>query len=400
LPFGKLADIHGRRRIFLLGLAILIGGGAACALAPNFGALITARFGQGIGAGMVYATGIALLSSVFPRERRGAVIGLTTSAVYLGLSVAPLLGGGITTGLGWRAVFAVPLPLVAIAALVCAYAVRAEWRGAAGERLDLPGTAIYAAAMLCLIVGVAQLPKPLAWIGCAMGLAGIVVFFWFERRQHQPVFDVSLFFNNRLFLFSCLASLLMYSATFANIFLISLYLQFIKGMTAFDAGVVLISQPAVQAVFSPVAGRLADFIQARMLASTGMLLSAGGLFFLSWVSADTPIAATLAALVLTGVGFAFFSAPNMSAIMGSVEPRSYGIAGSAASTVRVLGQMFSMAIITLITAIVMGPVAIEPANYPALGDAIRTCFSVAALLCLTGFGLSLARGAQRQGDGH
>ncbi|MBM3395939.1 MAG: MFS transporter, partial [Betaproteobacteria bacterium] len=175
-------------------------------------------------------------------------------------------------------------------------------------------------------------------------------------------------------------------------FLMSLYLQKLKGMDAQSAGLVMIVQPLMQALLSPMAGKLSDRIQPRMLASTGMALCALGLILLATATRDTSLPLPVLYLAIVGIGFALFSSPNMNAIMSSVAPKQFGIAGSAASTVRVLGQMLSMGVITLVTALVMGRVPIAPEHFDLLAQAIQASFAVAALLCVAGVGLSLSRG--------
>ena len=396
LPFGKLADMHGRRRILLGGLLIAAMGSALCAAAPNFPALVAARLFQGIGAGMMYATSMALLSSVYPKEKRGAVIGIATSMVYFGLTAGPLLGGWVTHHFGWRMVFIAPLPLLAAALILGFGRLKGEWKGAQGERFDFAGALIYGASIVAMMVGVSKLPSTSGWLATLAGIGGLVAFFAFERQRKHPVFDVTLFFTNRVFTYSCLASLLIYAATFANAFLMSLYLQYLKGMSAQSAGLIMIAQPIMQAILSPVAGRLSDRIQPRVLASSGMALCALGLALLASAGPEASIGFVIANLIVTGTGFALFSSPNMSAIMGSVEPRLYGTAGSSMATARVLGQMLSMGLITVVTALVMGRLTMEPANFGLLAKTIRISFIVAALLCLVGIGLSLARGRMRR----
>ncbi len=396
LPFGKFADRYGRKRVFFAGLSINALSSLVCALAPNFAALVAGRLVQGLGAGMIYATAMVLLSSVFPKERRGAVIGITTSAVYFGLTAGPLLGGWVTHQFGWRMVFVMPVPLLAAALLLGVTQLKGEWKGAQNEGFDVPGTLIYATAIVALMFGVSKLPSTLGLLGVVAGAVGLVAFFRVERRAKHPVFDVTLFFTNRVFTFSCLASLSMYAATFANTFLMSLYLQNLKGMNAQSAGLIMISQPIMQALLSPLAGKLSDRIEPRVLASTGMGLCALGLLLLANAGRDASIAYLVINLIVVGTGFALFSSPNMNAIMGSVEPRLYGTAGGSAATVRVLGQMLSMGVITLVTALVMGRLPIEPAHFDLLAQTIRVSFFVAAALCVAGIALSMARGQVRR----
>jgi MFS family permease len=314
----------------------------------------------------------------------------------VGLSVGPFCGGFLTQQLGWRSIFLAMFPLGGLSIVVTRAFLKDEWADAASQRLDFTGCLIYGAAILALVYGAASLP---AWIGftlLAAGIAGMILFFRHQRRTAHPVFDVALFFENRTFTFSSLAALLNYSATFAVTFMMSLYLQYIGGMTPKDAGMVLMAQPVIMAVFSPLAGRLSDRIEPRLLATGGMAITAGGMVIFSRLHMDTPVTHIVSNLVLLGFGFALFSSPNMSAIMGSVTKKDYGIASGATATMRLLGQMTSMAIATVVLTLLVGHKAIGPGNYDHFLISVQTLFMVSALLCTIGIFLSMFRGRLRR----
>ena len=203
---------------------------------------------------------------------------------------------------------------------------------------------------------------------------------------------MKLFSRNKRFAFSSFAALLNYSATFAVTFLLSLYLQYIKGLTPQAAGTVLMAQPVVMAIFSPLAGRLADRLEPRYLATTGMAITVLGVTIFCFLDGDTSTAAIMANLVLLGFGFALFSSPNMSAIMGAVEKRHYGLASGAVATMRLLGQMASMATAMVVLTLMVGYEKIQPANYERFLAAIHVVFTISALLCLAGVYFSWFRG--------
>jgi MFS family permease len=195
-----------------------------------------------------------------------------------------------------------------------------------------------------------------------------------------------------VFVFSNLAALLSYAATMAPSFLLSLYLQYVKGLSPEAAGLVMVSQPLVQAIFSPLAGRLSDRIEPRIVASLGMMVTAVGLALFIFLDASTPMAFVVANLMLLGFGFALFSSPNTNAIMGSVERRLYGVASATMATMRMSGQMISMSIATLIIGMYVGHVELAPANYPLLVQGTRVAFVAFAALCAAGVLASLSRG--------
>jgi MFS family permease len=240
--------------------------------------------------------------------------------------------------------------------------------------------------------GISLLPHINGALLVATGIIGLHVFIRWELRVPAPVLDVRLFRGNRVFGFSNLAALLNYSATAATAFLLSLYLQYTKGLTPQQAGTVLIVQPVIQAFLSPLAGRLSDRIEPRRVASLGMAMTAAGLGSFAFLTAETSQPLIIIGLAFLGVGFALFSSPNTNAIMGSVEPRHYGIASSAVATMRLTGQMFSTGIVMLLFALFIGDRALTPEVFEPFMQSLQTGFGVFALLCLLGIGASLARG--------
>eukprot|EP01022_Parablepharisma_sp_SALTPOND_P014559 TRINITY_DN19938_c0_g1_i2.p1 TRINITY_DN19938_c0_g1~~TRINITY_DN19938_c0_g1_i2.p1 ORF type:complete len:471 (-),score=190.12 TRINITY_DN19938_c0_g1_i2:481-1893(-) len=392
VPAGRLGDILGRKKIFVWGMAGFGLASLLACLAPSVLVLMAARVAQGMGAAMIFGTGMAILSEVFPPGQRGRALGINIAAVYIGLSLGPLLGGVCTNYLTWRSVFALVVPPSGLAVWVALYRLKAEWAEAEGEHFDFIGSLLYALSLVVLLQGLTHLP---GWDGAGLALAGLALlglFAWWENRSAAPVFPVRLFLDNRSFTFSSLAALINYAAVFAVTFLISLYLQQVKGLSPSLAGLVLVAQPVMQAVLSPLAGRISDQVQPRLVASLGMGLTALGLGGLAFLDAETSIVYLLACLVANGVGFGVFSSPNMNAIMSSVSPRFYGIAAGTLAAMRIMGQMTSMAVAASMLAIFVGRVQITPASYPALMTSLRTSFIIFCLLCVAGIFASLSRG--------
>jgi MFS family permease len=220
----------------------------------------------------------------------------------------------------------------------------------------------------------------------------LTAFLRHSRRATHPIWDVRLFFSNRTFTFSCGASLIMYSATYANVVLMSLYLQYLRELSAFQAGMLIMVQPISMAILSPLMGRWSDHIEPRRLASAGMAATAAGLVALAMLGPESGIATIVAALLLTGTGFSLFSSPNVNAIMGSVGHEHAGSASAAVATTRLLGQLNSMVLVALMLTLVMGATEVGPETLPFLDRAITWSFLLAAALCLPGIVLSLTRG--------
>ncbi len=395
VPVGKIADIYGRKKIFVSGIFIFTVFTVGTGFAPSVFCIILFRIFQGIGAAMTMTTGIAIITAVFPLNERGKAIGITVAAVYIGLSIGPTAGGLLTGALGWRSIFLINGPIGLLAFILALTKIRDEWADAKGEQLDVFGSLLYGISLICLIYGLSILPEPLGFSLLAGGLIGFAVFVWQELRIPFPVFEVRLFYQNRTFTFSSLAALINYAATFAVSFLLSLYLQYIKGLSPEKAGLVLVCQPLMQAVFSPLAGRLSDRIEPGVIASLGMGLTAAGLMSLTFLKHSTPTMYILASLIVLGVGFALFSAPNMNAIMSSVDNRFYGVASGTLATMRLIGQMLSMAVATLIFSFMIGKVQINPSNYDAFLRSINLAFAIFSVTCTVGIYFSFARGSLR-----
>ncbi len=399
LLFGRIADLFGRKRIFLIGTFSVIVTSLLAASAPAGVYLIPARFLQGVSAAMLYATQIAIISSVFPPERRGHAIGLVVSVIYMGLTCGPLIGGFLVDLYGWRASFVFHIPLAVIVLLLGFFKVHGDWFSDERGTLDLQGAVIYGTSILSLCLGFSLLPKAVAIVFLACSLYGIRCFIRRELSIEYPLFDMSLFAANRVFTFSCYASFLIYTAVFANIVLVSFYAQYLKGLSPTITGAIMMIQPLTMALFSPLMGRLSDRVEPRRIASAGMLLTAAGLLMLAFLSADSAVAHLIAALVVTGFGFSLFSSPNANAIMSAAGKRRYGSATSSLATMRILGQMSSMALVTLVFAVVIGQMNIEPGIFHQLQRAISLCFFIFAGLCVPGVFFSLARGRVHAANG-
>jgi EmrB/QacA subfamily drug resistance transporter len=394
-PFGRLADIVGRKKIFNLGLIIFTVASFLCAFSPNIEILIIWRIMQGMGGALIFGTAMAIITSVFPREKRGKALGIVVASVYTGLTLGPFIGGFLTKTWGWEGIFLFTVPLGLISIILSFVYFKKEWADAKGEKFDWKGSIIYGFAIISLMYGFSKLPELNGVLFTLTGILGIVVFVYFEKRLEFPVINIQLFQNNRVFAFSNYAALINYSATFAIGFLLSLYLQYIKGLNPQEAGQVLVIQPLLMAVFSPITGKLSDRIDPGKVASIGMALISAGLFVIAFIGKNSSIWFIIPILVVFGIGYALFSSPNSNAIMSSVEKKYYGIASGTVGTMRLIGQMSSMGIAMMIFSIFIGKAEINPTNYAEFILSIRTAFFIFAILCFIGIFFSLARGKSK-----
>jgi EmrB/QacA subfamily drug resistance transporter len=396
VPFGRTADIYGRKMIFRFGIIIDAIASILCATSNSGEWLIVFRALQGVGGAMIFGTGIAILTSVFPAHERGRALGISTAAVYTGLSVGPLVGGFLTGHFGWRSIFLLNAFLGLMIIVVVFWKLKGEWAEAKGESFDYVGSIIYSLALVAVFYAFSVLPALWGIWLIVIGVIGLVAFIRWEIRQKYPVLNISFFRNNTVFAFSNLAALINYSATFAVAFLLSLYLQYVKGFTPEHAGLILIAQPVIMVICSPIAGSLSDRIEPRLVASIGMALTTAGLVMLTFLSNDTGLQFILISLVILGLGFGFFSSPNTNAVMGSVERKFYGVAAGTLGTMRLTGQAFSMGMALLLFALYIGRVQITPEYYPLFLKSMKIAFSISAALCFAGIFASIARGRTRR----
>jgi EmrB/QacA subfamily drug resistance transporter len=395
VPFGRIADIYGRKKIFIFGTVIVTLASLLSGMANSATMLISCRVFQGIGGAMVIGNAAALLITVFPANERGKVLGINVAAVYMGLSLGPVLGGVLTQHLGWRSIFFLSAFLGCVVIGVALWKLKGEWTGAKGERFDLVGSVIYVLGLVALVYGFTLLPVMSGVWLIVGGIIGLSAFIRWEMRTRSPVLDISLFRNSKAFTFSNLAALINYSATWAISFFISLYLQYLKGFNPESAGLILVAMPAMQAIFSPLAGRLSDRIEPRLIASAGMALTTVGLIIFIFLNEGTSLELIIGNLLLMGFGFALFSSPNTNAVMSSAPKTAYGVASATLGTMRAVGMVLSMGVAMLMFALYIGRVQITPEYYPLFQESMQTSFIIFAALCFGGIFASLARGKVR-----
>lgn len=392
VPFGRLADRTGRKRVLVTGILIfaLCSGGAA--LAESMTVLLLFRVLQGVGAAMIFSTNMAVLISAFSPEKRGKVLGYSIASTYIGLSAGPVVGGFLNHYFGWRSIFILTF---VISGVVCYTAMRKLPAGKVDHEkpgLDLVGNILYILMLTLIMFGLSTV-STLVYSKYLI-LAGIILFAIFiihELRAKSPIIEVRLFAHNIGYAFSNLAALMNYGATFALSYLLSIYLQVVMGYSSEVSGLILISQPLMMALLSPYAGRLSDRVSPFKLASFGMGLCALGLFSFIFISENYPFPLIIANLLVVGVGFAFFSSPNTNAVMACVEKKDYSVASSILATMRTIGHSASMAVVTFIVAHRMGDITLGDAEPALLVDTMQISFLIFTCVCGAGIFISLKR---------
>ena len=413
IPLGRLADQHGRVRYYLIGTAVFTAGSLLAALSMSAAWLIASRVVQGGGAALMVATSAAIVTAVFPPQERGKALGINVMAVYIGLTIGPPLGGILVDTLGWRWIFLINLP-IGVVVLVWGWFMlpRAE-RLEGALRVDFASAALLGTFLISLLVPLTFAPEwgwaaPLTIGLLALSAAALIGFIVVERRVASPVLDLDLLLHNRLFAAANLAALLNYMALYAISVLTAIFLEVVQHRSAAVSGLLILSQPLLMAVLSPFSGRLSDKIGSRVLATGGMVAIAFGMVLLAAMPTTAPVWQVAGNLAIVGLGMAAFSAPNTSAIMGSVRRDQLSVASAFIGTMRTTGQALSVALLGGIAASQLGRlggrllfthghgagaggVAAQAVSDFAQG--YRYAMLVGAVLALVGAAVSLTRGA-------
>ncbi|HNS24785.1 MAG TPA: MFS transporter [Methanobacteriaceae archaeon] len=388
VPFGRIADIYGRKRVFTYGIIIFTISSLVAGFSISTGMLLLLRVFQGLGAAMIFGNVAAIIASLFPPGERGRALGISVTGVFLGLFLGPVLGGFLTQNLGWRSIFFLNVVLGLLSTLAV-LRLRGEWTEAQGEKFDLPGSLVLGMSLVSLMYGLSELPTLHGFFLILGGLLGLVLFFSVESRMKSPVLEVKLF-KNKIFTLHNLAAFINYCAGVPIVFVLSLYLQYIRALDPQSTGLLMAVQPVTMAIFSPLAGKLSDRAEPRLVASAGMAFTALGLAFLAFLTQETSLFWIISGLIILGLGFALFSSPNTNVIISSVNSRYYGVASATLSTMRVLGQMSGMGLAIFTLAIFVGSASIQPDNYGRFLLSARISFALFSFMSLLGIIASLS----------
>lgn len=391
IPCAKLADMLGRRKIFLTGVILSLACTLLCSFSVTGTQFIVLRFFMGIGSAMMFGTSMAILLAHVGPEKRGWVLGINTATVYFSLAAGPVLGGILTQHFGWQSIFYVAVSISLLVLVGGIRYIKEDWKEKEKQPFDALGSILYALALSGIIYGFSTLPSWWSLLLLALGILLLILFGMFEKKVRYPVYNIRLFLENRVFRMSSISALINYSATFAVSFILSLYLQYIRGFTPSTAGAILIMQALIQGVVSLKSGSLSDKKSPTMLATLGMSIISAGLLSLVFINENTPILLITLILGTLGFGFGLFSSPNTHVIMSSVEKKDYSMASATTGTMRLAGQSFSMAIAMMAISVTVGNIKITPNVHGLLMDATRITFASCALLCVVGIYTSSVR---------
>lgn len=397
VPFGRLADIYGVKKIFGFGICLYFVSALLAALAPSSLVLIFARFLTGVGAAMIFGTSFALLSLSLPENERGKALGINIAASLVGFSIGFQVGGLLTYYASWRDIFMLTLPVDLLVLALIKWKLPGECAFSRGQKFDLVGSILVAVMLFLLIAGFSVLPSPIGALSLLSGLALFIVFIWWEMKTASPIIDPRLFAGNRPFTQSNGAVLIYNAGSFAVIFLFSLYLQYIRGFDAREVGLVLLASTLIMAGIVSYAGRLSDRIRPDLISSAGALVTLLGVLPMIFLSSATRLEAVMVEFLLLLVGGALFAPPMVKIILSCISRKMYGVGSSLEETMRLLGNTVSMAITTVVFARYLSGENITPEHYPALLGSMRTIFIIFFALLVFSFILTATAGRRERG---
>ncbi|MEM2659903.1 MAG: MFS transporter [Nitrososphaeria archaeon] len=394
IPFGRLADIRGRKKVFLIGLALFTIFSFLTYFTPTKELFYILRFIQGTGASMIVSTSVAIITSVFSKNGLGKALGINTAVLYVGLSVGPYIGGFLTQNFGWKSIFISSVIVGASALSLTMSKIKVEWKEEYSS-FDYIGTIFYVISLAAIVYGTTYVELASnvilnSYIILSIGILSLIIFILWQLKNPEPLIDIRIFRCNRPFTYSNLAALINYSATYMLSFLLSIYLQVVREFTPETAGLILISQPLVQSILSPVAGTLSDKIQPRIIASIGMGMNTIGIFLLTSLDNNTNLTFILADLIFMGAGFALFSSPNTNALMSAVSKENFGVANAVLSTMRQVGMIMSTIISTTTLTYFINGIELSNAPKHLIITGINYSFAISSVLCAIGVLFSIA----------
>ena len=362
LSFGRLADMIGRKPIFLTGLVVFILGSALSGLAPSLLFLILARLFQGIGGALIFSVNVAMITGTFPSNERGLALGLNAVVVSLGVAAGPTIGGIITQFLTWRWIFYVNVPICILVLLAAFYFYR-EQRPQRGqhERFDPIGAVVLAIGLAALTLGL-SFGQEWGWLSAgtlaALGISIVMlsVGVYVEAHVEHPVLNLRLV-SNRVFAFANISFMLCMMALFAPGFLLPFYFEDLRGFSTIQTGLMMTPVPLMLAIFAPLSGSLADRFGSRWLAPLGLAIACLGLFLVSQIDTQSSTWDIIWRLAVIGIGQGLFMSPNTRTMMGAAPRNAQGEASGLLATGRVVGQSMSVALTGTVFAALGGAAA-------------------------------------------
>ncbi|KUO50833.1 MAG: multidrug MFS transporter [Desulfitibacter sp. BRH_c19] len=396
LTYGRMGDLYGYKKIYILGFIIFAIGSLLCGLSPTIFLLIVFRAVQAIGAGMMMSMGPAIITHITHPKERGKSLGMIAISVSIALTTGPILGGFLTSHFGWQSVFFINIP-IAIIAIIMAVKLIPTIESQERQPFDIIGSFILFFALISILFPLSYAEKigwgnPLISTLIITGILLLIAFLILEKRIAYPMLDLSLF-KNKLYSMGNLSAMINYMAMYSVILIMPFYLQQLLEMSPSQAGLMLIPMPLVTMVVAPISGTISDKVDTRYVSSTGMAVTAFGLWLLSTLDVNSSLLFIGTAFAVIGLGTGMFQTPNNSAVLGSVPPNRRGIASSMLAIMRNIGMVLGVAIAGAIFSSRLNLLMEEQGMVQAYAGAMNATFLVAAGLALIAVLTSLVRGS-------
>lgn len=395
--FGRLADILGRSRVYAAGFLVFVAGSVFCGFSTAIWALVVSRVLQAIGAAMLMANGMAIITSVFPPEERGQALGISGTVVAAGSLTGPSIGGFLVAAFGWPSIFLVNLPIGLAGFLLSRSVLPRDYASQEREPFDYLGAVFFTLGMFLTLFGLSSGERfgwssPVIWLSLICGGVGLSVFFYHEKKAAYPMLDLKLF-QNKIFLFGNLAGLISFVSMFATTLLMPFYMDKILHFEPREIGLMMTPFPLAMAVIAPLSGRLSDRIGPVILTTLGMGINSLGLVLLSFLTPNASYFTIFWRMFLLGVGMGLFQSPNNSSVMGAVPRTKLGVAGGVNSLVRNVGMVTGIAFSVSLFVALLGFYQRNGLPYQAaFMSSQATVFRAAAVFALAGLFFSTVRG--------
>lgn len=392
IPIGFIADNYEKKFFLNMGIFLFLFTALLAGATNSFTFLIIVRFVQGIAGSMIIATTIPILLSYFDVSEQGKILGINIASIYLGLSLGPVMGGIVVEYFHWRWIFWGISPFLLIALLMSIFLIQKEFKKISNPfRLDLVEILLYIISVLLLTYGLSWFRNFDAKIISFIGLFLFFLFLYKEARKHNPIFPLYLFKTNHNFMSSNIVALINYSATFGISFLLNIYLQNILNYSPKTVGFILLIIPMFQFLVSPFAGKLSDQFEPKYIVSLGMLMTTASLLGFCFLTFNTYLLFIILNMLLLGTSFGIFSSPNTNAIMRSVPKELHSLASSTLGTMRLMGQLISMTIISIIFSYLIYNTPLIKADTYLILKSIKIIFLIFSILCFMGVILSISK---------
>lgn len=388
VPLGKFSGKNGIKKTLNLGLIIFLIGTIITTFANSYITLLIFRAIQAIGTAMIYNTQTSIVVLAVEEKNRGKALGIIISGVYIGLAIAPFISGILTYNFGWRTIFYFTIPFTLIALFLSLSKVKDEWNMYENETYDKIGSILYIIGIFFFIYGFTILNQIKGILFTIIGIIFLFVFVITDLKVKDPIFNLKLFKNKR-FSSSNIASLISYIATFVVTYILNYHFQYILNLNSQTTGILLVITPVIMAIISPFSGKFSDKIDSQKLAAIGMSFVTIALFILIFLNKSTPLWIIFIAMILQGLGYGIFSSPNTNMIMSSVPPEETPSASVSITVMRVIGQTMSLAMLTIIFAIIMGDVPIIPKYFNLLTESSQIACIISTILCFIAVIISL-----------